>query len=929
MVIKKVYLVLSLFFIFCVKNSFKSQSNVGIILNEYATTNYGSPVDNFGIQSDWVEVLNPNTYSVNLGGYWLSNDRFNLFKWRIPNGFILGGNQLQVIWLSGKNTVAAGNYHANFTLDQCKNQWLILSTAQGVVRDSVFIQKTQAGHTRGRVDIQNIGISNWKLYTSHSFLQPNPTVNNFIDYCPMPKIVSDPIAGLDSTSNINTGSFYPSGNAILYFKLNGQIYDTLNRNCFDIFYTTDGSFPVPGYPTPGGTTVRYTDKLSGSPALTFVKTTMVRAIAIPSPIYDCFGKYLPSFCETNTYFIDAEHNAFSEDFGVISLAMDENWLETNGAFSPTIHAEYYDKKKQMCEGYAFISRPINESWITKQKGFNINIDDRSGFGCGFEGKIFNVDGLGTSERTSFPVVHLKAGDNESHSLPSSTVAISQGTGIRDVFMQSLAAKYDLNVNPLHVKPVITFVNGAYWGVYDLREVFDKHYENYYNKQSKDSLDMNYYHNSDGTLNYKDGSVSTYSYNYHTRVYNSIINGPLTSVSVYTNIMVQLDKSSFIDYHVLNNFAMNRDLWTYNVAFAKGWQPAKNGNKWHYYLWNMPSIFNYLSLNNGSNLNNICNLTLCDFRGTGNGYPYTVSPLAGNAHGMMLRNLMNTTNGVNPITNTAFQLEYRNRYQDLLNSALKCENLLKHFDYIQKLYSKEMKYHEDPASAPLPGKFSTAIDTWDTNMVRMRKAIDCRCNYVVNNFNKPCFTSTGPFNLTVDVEPAGAGKVRLNSVLLDSYKWSGSYYSTTLAFKAIPTNTTYVFDHWETKHTTLNNRPLSLDSIAISYFKVDDVIAVFTDKSSDLLATGENANVPTGFTPNGDGINDVFKPLGSARFTSEYDFAIWSRWGEEVFRTTNPDTGWDGNYKGQQAVTGVYAYVISYKNIYGETKFLKGNITLTR
>ena len=77
----------------------------------------------------------------------------------------------------------------------------------------------------------------------------------------------------------------------------------------------------------------------------------------------------------------------------------------------------------------------------------------------------------------------------------SNTALSDGTGIRDVFYQSLAIKYKLNVNPLHVKPVITFVNGKYWGVYDLREVYDKHYEAYYNGQSKDSLDMNFYHNT--------------------------------------------------------------------------------------------------------------------------------------------------------------------------------------------------------------------------------------------------------------------------------------------------------------------------------------------------------------------------------------------------------------------------------------------------
>ncbi|MGZ4099007.1 MAG: T9SS type B sorting domain-containing protein, partial [Bacteroidia bacterium] len=87
--------------------------------------------------------------------------------------------------------------------------------------------------------------------------------------------------------------------------------------------------------------------------------------------------------------------------------------------------------------------------------------------------------------------------------------------------------------------------------------------------------------------------------------------------------------------------------------------------------------------------------------------------------------------------------------------------------------------------------------------------------------------------------------------------------------------------------------------------------------------------PTGFTPNGDGNNDEFKPMGSALYSREYDFRIWNRWGQEVFRSTDPIHGWDGNFDGKQAQTGVYAYVITYKNVYNESKIKKGNVTLVR
>ena len=59
---------------------------------------------------------------------------------------------------------------------------------------------------------------------------------------------------------------------------------------------------------------------------------------------------------------------------------------------------------------------------------------------------------------------------------------------------------------------------------------------------------------------------------------------------------------------------------------------------------------------------------------------------------------------------------------------------------------------------------------------------------------------------------------------------------------------------------------------------------------------EGLYVPTGFTPNGDGLNDVFRPLLFGDIIS-MKFTVYNRWGEIVFQTTKPGQGWDGNYKG--------------------------------
>ena len=931
MITKKLFLVLSIFFVLNLPQfSHAQSSNVAIVLNEYATTNISGPADNFGNLSDWVELYNAHTTSVSLNGYYLSNDRFNLFKWKFPANFTLPIGGYGVVWLSGKNVSNGAGTHTNFTLDQCKNQWLILSTSTGVVRDSIFIQKTKAGHVRGRVDKDNIGIGAWRLYTTNSIQQPNPLTNNYKDYLPMPKMFpanpTSTIAPGSFTASPNTGSFPTDGAQIIQIRMNGYQYDTIQFPCMDIWYTTNGDYPVPG----SLNTTLYTDSLAS--IITMPLTGMVRAIAVPNTTRTgCPMEFLPSFCETNTYFIDQAHQEFSKEFGGLSIALDRadtSWFNSQGQPpSTTIHVEYYDNKKQVTEGYAIMNRPPNEAWNTQQRGYYITIDDKRGFGCNFEGNIFNVAGLGTTSRTVFPTLHLYGGDIESNSSPNvAATATAFGTGMRDVFVQTLAAKYNLNVNPLHIKPVITFVNGKYWGVYNFKEVFDKHYESYYNGQPEDKVDMCFYHNTDGSVSYPDGSVSTYSNNFRSTVYDVIENYPLTNNnkgSYYSNVMEKFDKSSFMDYMIMNSFVMNSEIWNYNVAFAKGWDLSKPGNKWHYFLWNMPTAFNFtVPAGTGvlTNTNSIANsyLTPCSIHsGT-----YQVSQRAHNGHGNMLVRLFNTNKG-----NASFRLEYQNRYQDLLNGPFKCENLMKHYNYLDSLYMVEMRCHENPGCLAGPGKFVTAADGWDSTMAKLRNNILYRCDFIAKTFTaNGCYGVKGPYPITVDVEPAGAGKVKLNTVWLENYPWVGNYYSTTMSFKAVPSNTTYAFHHWEfNNHVSID--PLSNDSVAIQYFTTDYVKAVFTDKTRDI---GGGTNIPTGFTPNGDGHNDYFGPLGSGEFVSQYQMTIWNRWGQEVFRSTDPTAqGWDGTYNGQQSPTGVYAYIITYNDIYGQQKQAKGNVTLTR
>lgn len=86
-------------------------------------------------------------------------------------------------------------------------------------------------------------------------------------------------------------------------------------------------------------------------------------------------------------------------------------------------------------------------------------------------------------------------------------------------------------------------------------------------------------------------------------------------------------------------------------------------------------------------------------------------------------------------------------------------------------------------------------------------------------------------------------------------------------------------------------------------------------------------VPNTFTPNGNGLNDVFRPV----FTGyvELDVYIFNRWGEQIYHYNTLDGGWDGTYRGSKAEMGVYVYKIYAKDYLRKSIERVGSITLLR
>jgi gliding motility-associated-like protein len=109
----------------------------------------------------------------------------------------------------------------------------------------------------------------------------------------------------------------------------------------------------------------------------------------------------------------------------------------------------------------------------------------------------------------------------------------------------------------------------------------------------------------------------------------------------------------------------------------------------------------------------------------------------------------------------------------------------------------------------------------------------------------------------------------------------------------------------------------------------------------LFRDSVKISVPDAFSPNGDGKNDVLRVVTNVDQDMNYsngfqgdggaivsmNFEIYNRFGQMVFRTTNPQEGWDGTFKGKPLNVGTFVYRLEYRLINGLSGSMNGNVTL--
>jgi len=90
-------------------------------------------------------------------------------------------------------------------------------------------------------------------------------------------------------------------------------------------------------------------------------------------------------------------------------------------------------------------------------------------------------------------------------------------------------------------------------------------------------------------------------------------------------------------------------------------------------------------------------------------------------------------------------------------------------------------------------------------------------------------------------------------------------------------------------------------------------------------------LPNAFSPNSDGINDIYIGKGNLEEASTFEMTIWNRYGELIFQSTNPTMGWNGKQQntGRALPSGIYTVKVVTKNSRKEQVIQTNIITLIR
>ena len=540
----------------------------------------------------------------------------------------------------------------------------------------------------------------------------------------------------------NTSTPYTNGyEATPTFSLQAGFYYgtqsvTINNQSTtgEIRYTTDGSEPT------------INSLLYSGTAIELSETTTINA--------RCFSTSdkLPSFTKTATFFIN-------EEFTVPVLAVttdDYNLYGDSGIFTnyneewnKPCYMEYFDENKQLVISQAAgiqVDGGAGGSRSKPQTSFRVEPGNGT-FGDGDVKYSFHPE---RPTRDNYESLYLRNGSNQYLTYFCKDAIQVRGMGKNTYNFYS------------EYRPIVVFINGGYYGLYEGREKINEDYLKSNYDLDTDSL------NIVGISHFKQpktilpivGSTDSFFADY-----DKFLALDPSSDNYLEEVGKILDLDNYTDYIAGEIWMTNKD-WPYNNM--KAWQCKGTGMRWQFAIVDLE--WSFLPTNTNANLATDPSFDQIDFM---NGLT-TEWPASGFWYNLM--------------QNDDYKHYFINRLCDLMNTS---------YDY-EVLNEIETEVYQE-ALPEIPAEYlrwdGGTVDDFTANHEIFNNQLSLREDYLRLHLRNH-YDLTNDVEITLDVEPDKAGKIKISTIMPDDYPWTGEYFSDVpISFEAIP-NPGFTFSSWD-------------------------------------------------------------------------------------------------------------------------------------
>jgi hypothetical protein len=303
------------------------------------------------------------------------------------------------------------------------------------------------------------------------------------------------------------------------------------------------------------------------------------------------------------------------------------------------------------------------------------------------------------------------------------------TEIRDALTHQLVRDLDVDVQAW--RPAIVFLNGAYWGFYNTREKQDRFYVEDHHGVDPDDLDF---------LEYDGWIVNEGTNEDYLALFDEVVNGDMTDPAQFAVVKDWVDLQEYALYTIAEIFSGNYDWPGNNIQF---WRPREDGGKWRWTLYDTESgWYNWIT----PSYNSIEHATVVGRTW----WPYP------NWSTSLFRNMLQAPE---------FRDLWVNTYADLLNTRFKPAQTLPVWDAMVDEIAAEIPVNHD--------RWGYNPDTWPSYCTKVRTFLNERPGYTVQHIVFE-FGLQGTWDLSLDVDPPGAGQVDLQVISVEE-PFTGTYY----------------------------------------------------------------------------------------------------------------------------------------------------------